>query len=266
MQHHLRKLRKLGLGLVTVLAATTLVFAFRGDSSATFDDARARLDSDCARWRARGGTAWVCDPDARASSFFPVLERGKASAASASRALARGDEAAAERDLGGALDVARDLDRRGTEVGAVMAAAIVRQVLGVIEREVPQTPSGRALVARVLTGRRIESAAHPLRGHLLAASRAVLDLLDRPFARALAVKVLNEEEAVTREMERAIALGDAGRCMRAEQGRSFLTKRLAGSGGPAVCSHLVEVAETAKHLDRARSAALRHAGVPIAVR
>ena len=248
-------LRKLGLGLVAILVTTSLAFAYRGSSRARYDAARRDFEEDCSRWRSAGGSGSVCDPGARVPSLIPRLRDGQARVASASRALASGDHVAAERELAAAFDTVAELDRIGSEVPTVMAASLLRQALNVIETEVPPTPSGQALAARVLARRHLYSVAHPLRGRLLFATRNVLDDFDRPLLRALAVQTIDQEERMTAAMERAITLGDTDGCIRAAKSRSKLAARYTEMTPDVICPELVKAAQTSKRLDRLRRAA-----------
>ena len=102
-------LQKLALGLVTVVAATTLFFAYRAESDARYEAARGRLDADCARWRSAGGARYVCDPDASTSSLLPRLTAARANVAAARASLAIGAMPAAQGELARALDTVGDL-------------------------------------------------------------------------------------------------------------------------------------------------------------
>ncbi len=258
-------LRKLGLGLLTLVVATTLFLAVAasdlvhpgGTSRARFEAARSSLDGECARWLREGGSHWQCNVSENESPLFPRLRRGRASVASASLALTRSDAVTAERELAAALDVVGELDRLGNEVSIVMSASLLRDTLAVIETKLPGGISGREMKARLLAGRRLRSVAHPLEAQRLIAMRTLLDAFDRPFVRGLGLQLIAGEEERIAAMERAIALGDTQGCMRADERRSWLSSRYAAIAAPNSCSLLVEAAQTGKRLDQARKAALR---------
>lgn len=253
-------LSKLALGLVTIVAVTTLFFAYRAESNARYDSVHERLRADCARWKSAGGARYICDPDEAPPSLFPRLKAAKANVASARASLAVGAMPAAQRDLTRALDTVSELDRLGSPIAAMMAGTLLHEVLDVLESMVPPTPSGRSLVAALVEGRRLRAVAHPLEGHRLFASTALASTARYPFVRGLAVDMMTEEDAVTAAMERAIASGDVQGCIRAGQGRSRLVSRHIEPMIETTCSKLVLLDRAAKRLDRIRAASLDAAG------
>jgi hypothetical protein len=259
-------LKKLGPGLVTVVAAAMLVFAYRGNSRDRYDGARARLSHDCARWKERGGESNVCDLDARSTGMFPLYKDARSQVVLARAAFERDDDPAATEELGRALDAVAEMDRRGTLVAEMMAATVLGEALAVIEAAQAKASSPRraSLLASVLAGRRLRSTAHPLEGERLLVQSALVSLPSgrqgpKPFLNAYLADAMEEEDALTAGMERAIARGDTQGCSLAAKRRSAVTARYGMGMAETVCTKMVGFVQAGKRLDRLRDTTARAA-------
>lgn len=287
------KLRPLALFLLTLLGAGSIALGFRGKSHERYDEEKARHDRECAAWLARGGASEACETNVAVGSrpkLVPMYTETREQIRMARAAIALGMESnVGIPTLGAALDTAVKLDRHGTPLSEMMAAALVDQVLDAIEGKPEKNPSTNdklaelpinttpvastsALRRLLSTPRELRAARRPLEGerlYTLTSMRAMREqaassapaLLRGSFASATAADLMHDYSAVTRSMEAAILRGDEAQCHAAATGYAtsssvspasrFVVARF-GLPHQVLCGRLIEVVKTAKRFEKVR--------------
>lgn len=256
--------RNAALIALTLITLVSIGVGLRSKSSMRWHGARSQHELDCSRWRAKGGAA-VCQTDAPTQmgsesdllSSVKVAHRhiARARTISASSEIHREEREVAE--LSAALDVAMRFDRMGTVVSELSAASLVNDVLDVAEgRRENLRPLSASSQRRLLAGRELRSARHPLEGERLFATGLIAAAHDQakatPFvlgADAIATELSANMGSHLAQLESAILKKDASTCARV--GGSARPQLLAPP--PASCEKLIDLVNTAERLARAQT-------------
>lgn len=192
------------------------------------------------------------EPSRNGPTLISSLTAARVDIANAKSATARGDDAAAARELAVALDRANAVERRSSMFATVIAARIVSEVLDVADANPNLTRRAelRAAVARTS----LPTAQRPLEADRLRIANAALDDASSRAAfitwGATDARIsdgVEREDALMLSMQHAARDGDQAACERA--GKKTMM-------GPYVCTPLVKATATAKRLSaRSRSLA-----------
>jgi hypothetical protein len=254
------KLRPVALFLLTLIGAGSIALGFRGKSHERYAEEKAKHNDACVAWVARGGAAEACDVNVvstKRPKLFPMYNEARSQIRMARAAIAMGFEAnIGVPTLGAALDVAMKLDRHGTPLAEIMAAALVDEVLNAIEGKAETHPllppkagtpplsalpintkavESSSALRKVLSGRHeFRSARRPLEGERLYALTSIESLREESakapvafrgsFASATAADLMRDYASTSRAMEAAILRGDEAQC------------HAAAAGGPATAT------------------------------
>jgi hypothetical protein len=245
------KLRPVALFLLTLLGAGSIALGFRGKSHERYAEAKAKHEHECAAWLARGGAADVCEVNVSATNrpkLLPMYTETREQIRMARAVIAMGfEENMGVPMLGASLDVAMKIDRYGTPLAEMIAAALFDQVLDAIEGKPEKNPVTKSMregtpplgalpintkpvessyaLRKILSGRELRSARRPLEGERLYALTSMTAMRDQAvrspmfvpptFFSATSADLMQEYSSVTRSMEASILKEDEAQCHRA---------------------------------------------------